>query len=176
MRVTRALEKLALLLTRRGVTASAGVLAAALSANAVQAAPTGLAVAISSAAALAGTQLTAIATPTIIKTIVMTNLQKTLIVAALATPVLTGMYEYSRVSQARDRVQALEEEQALWAAQVSELGQQQEGARKGLVAAREENERLKRQVAELHQLRGQVAQRKEDSPELARLKAATPEL
>jgi RNA polymerase sigma factor (sigma-70 family) len=51
-RVSRALDKLRELLSRRGITTSAAALSIVLSANAVQAAPVGLAVTISTAAAL----------------------------------------------------------------------------------------------------------------------------
>jgi len=49
-RVTRALEKLRNLFTRRGVTLSAGVLAGVLSANSIQAAPAGLSATVAAAA------------------------------------------------------------------------------------------------------------------------------
>ena len=61
VRVNRALEKLHVLLKKRGVTLSAGALGSALAAGAVAAAPVGLAVTISSAAlcgAAAGTGIT----------------------------------------------------------------------------------------------------------------------
>ena len=58
MRVNRALEKLRKILSRRGVTTSAGVIAAMVSAHSVQAAPAGLAAGIS-AAAVHGSAVTA---------------------------------------------------------------------------------------------------------------------
>src|SRR5690349_12681269 len=61
MRVNRAVEKLRIFFTRRGIVCSAAALTAAISANSVQAAPFGLAATISSGAALSGT---AIATST----------------------------------------------------------------------------------------------------------------
>ena len=53
-RVARALEKLRVLLIRRGVTLSAGALAAAISGGAVQSAPPGLAVSVGTASLAAG--------------------------------------------------------------------------------------------------------------------------
>jgi len=92
MRVNRAVEKLRIFFTRRGIVCSAAALTAAISANAVQAAPVGL-VATISTAALAGTTVTATATAATITTIAMTTLQKVLITATIvavgvATPLV----------------------------------------------------------------------------------------
>ena len=57
MRVNRAVEKLRIFFTRRGIVCSAAALTAAISANSVHAAPIGLAVTISTAAAHAGITL-----------------------------------------------------------------------------------------------------------------------
>src|SRR3989441_3250498 len=59
MRVTRALEKLRLFLTRRGIVLSAAAVAGLLSANAVQAAPAGLANSAATLALLRGTTASA---------------------------------------------------------------------------------------------------------------------
>src|SRR5262249_130126 len=74
MRVSRALEKLHVLLKRRGVTLSTSALATALAAEAVAAAPVGLAVnfaATALSAAAAGGGLTV----TLLKTVAMTKLK-----------------------------------------------------------------------------------------------------
>ena len=81
-RVSRALEKLHLLLKHRGVTLSAGALATALAGETVAAAPTGLAgsiagTALASAAAGSGTTLT------LFKILTMTTPQKALIATVL---------------------------------------------------------------------------------------------
>jgi len=172
-RVSRALDRLRELLSRRGITASAAGLSIVLSTNAVQAAPAGLAVTISTAAALGGTVVASTATAT--KALVMTNLQKILIVAALATPAVTGIYECLRISHLRDQVQALQEEQAPLADRSNHLGQQKADAMRRLAAAREENGRLQRDVTELRMLRRQAAQWQGDSADLARMKTAAPE-
>ena len=65
-RVKRALEKLRAFFTKRGLTLSAGVIAAAISANSVQAAPIGLATSVT-VAAVKGTTVTT-STLTLIKT------------------------------------------------------------------------------------------------------------
>src|SRR5437016_4931793 len=78
MRVNRAVEKLRIFFTRRGIVCSAAVLTAAISANAVQAAPIGLAVTISTAGAHPGIVLTttASATATVPKAIASRTTQK----------------------------------------------------------------------------------------------------
>jgi len=110
MRVNRALEKLRTFFTKRGVVLPAAALTAAISANAVQAAPVGLAVTISSAAALAGTTIAAIATATASKAIAMTTLQKTIIGAALAAAVGTGIYEAYQNSKLRETNESLRQQ------------------------------------------------------------------
>jgi RNA polymerase sigma factor (sigma-70 family) len=91
-RVSRALEKLRVHLTRRGVATSAAALSIALPAHVVQAAPAGLAMALSNAA-LAGSALATAATFTAAKAIAMTTLQKalitaTIVAAGLVTPLV----------------------------------------------------------------------------------------
>src|SRR5882724_6849550 len=94
MRVNRAVEKLRIFLTRRGIVCSAAVLTAAISANAVHAAPIGLAVTISTAAALSGTTIATTATATATKAIAMITAQKALIagIAAVALTASVGTY------------------------------------------------------------------------------------
>src|SRR6266516_2766072 len=117
-RVSRAVERLREFFAKRGVTIGASGLVVVISANAVQAAPVGLAVTVSTAAALAGTTLAATATATATKAIVMTTLQKTLIVATLiAASVATPL-----VIQHQAHVKLLEENQS-WRQRVDELAQ-----------------------------------------------------
>src|SRR6267378_1086459 len=102
MRVNRAVEKLRIFFTRRGIVCSATALTAAISANAVHAAPIGLAVSISTAAALSGTAIAATATTTATKAIALITAQKTLIagIAAVALAAGVGMYVIQRVTAA----------------------------------------------------------------------------
>jgi RNA polymerase sigma factor (sigma-70 family) len=123
-------------------------------------------------AATVGTTIASTPTATAVKAIAMANIQKILIVIAVAAPAVTGVYEALRISHLRGQVQAIQEEQAPLSDRISQMGQQQEDAMKRLTAAREENGQLQRNVAELRRLRGQVAQWQGDSAELARLKAA----
>jgi RNA polymerase sigma factor (sigma-70 family) len=109
-RVSRAVERLRELFAKRGVTAGAGGLVVAISANAVEAAPAGLAMTISTAAALAGT---AAQTSTVIaatKTLAMTTLQKIVLVTAFATAVGLGTYEAHRASVLGARIKALQQQ------------------------------------------------------------------
>jgi RNA polymerase sigma factor (sigma-70 family) len=94
MRVNRAVEKLRIFFTRRGIVCSAAVLTTAISANAVQAAPTGLAVTISTAATLSGTAIATTATTTATKAIAMTTVQKTLAAGIVAVAVAAGVATY----------------------------------------------------------------------------------
>jgi cell division protein FtsB len=163
-RVSRALDKLRDLLSRRGITTTAAALSILLSAKAVQAAPAGLAVTISSAAALSGSTLATTATAT--KAIAMTTMQKTLIfITAVAAGVTTPL-----VIQHYSQVKLRAENQSL-RQQVDQLAQ--------LTA---ENERLSNLVArsnqprplpvepsrELLRLRGEVGLLRQQNQELAK--------
>jgi len=85
-RVDRALGKLQAMLKRRGVTLSAGALAAALTASSVTAAPVGLAFTISSAA-LATAASSAATASTFLTVITMTKLKAGIITAVVAAGV-----------------------------------------------------------------------------------------
>src|SRR5262249_6622928 len=93
MRVSRAVEKLRIFFTRRGIVCSAAALTAAISVNSVHAAPVGLAVTISTAAAHAGITLTtaATATGTVTKAIAMATTQKALIAGVAAVALTAGV-------------------------------------------------------------------------------------
>src|SRR6185295_4996117 len=90
----RAVEKLRIFFTRRGIVCSAAALTAAISANSVQAAPIGLAVTISTAAAHAGITLTTTATATATKAIAMTTIQKTMVAGFVAFACTAGVGTY----------------------------------------------------------------------------------
>jgi hypothetical protein len=153
-RVNRAVERLREFFAKRGVTVGASGLVVVISANAVQAAPAGLAGTLSATAVLAGTTFTTTATATTPKAIAMTTLQKTLVTAALAAAVGTGIYEARKASTFRKQVSALEQQQT---ALTEQLTRDREEATRQLVAARDENERLNRNTTELLRLRGEVS-------------------
>src|SRR5437899_7976606 len=94
MRVGRAVEKLRVFFTRRGIVCSAAALTAAISANAVHAAPIGLAVSVSTAAALSGTAIATTATTTATKAIALITTQKTLVAGIVAVAVTAGVAMY----------------------------------------------------------------------------------
>ncbi len=155
-RVSRAVERLRELFAKRGVTVGAGGLVIVIAANAVQAAPAGLAAMISTAA-LTGTAVTAtIATAT--KAIAMTTIQKVLVATTIAIVAGAGIYETHQSSQLRDRIQALQQQQAPMAAQIQQLQQERDNATKRLAALLAENERLNSasQADELLRLRSEV--------------------
>jgi hypothetical protein len=126
-------------------------------ANAVQAAPAGLAATIS-AAAVAGSAVHASTLMVAIKTIVMTTLQKSIVVAALAAAVGTGIYAVHQGAQLRGQIRSLEERQVPMSAQIQQLQQERDQSAGQLAALREENARLKSgpTPTELLKLRGQV--------------------
>jgi hypothetical protein len=155
-RVTRALEKLRVHLTSRGVTASAAALGAALSAHVVQAAPVGLATILSNAA-LAGSTLGAIATVTAAKTVAMTTLQKIIIGATLAVAVGTGVYEARQASVSCSQVQALRQQQEMLAEQSEQLTRERDSVASKVAVLQNDNERLRHDLAELSRLRVEVA-------------------
>lgn len=160
-RVSRALERLRIQLTSRGVTTTAVALSTALSTNAVPLAPAGLAATLSTAA-LAGTTFATAATTTALKTIVMTTFQKTLITATIAVAVGAGIYEARQASNLRDQVQSLQQYQTRLTAQ---LQQQLQDTTSQMTSLIEENEQLKSKhnTMELLKLRGEVTRLRKDA-------------
>lgn len=106
-RVDRALDKLELLLKKRGVVFSAGALATALGTQAVSAAPVGLALTVS-AAALAGTAGSSAATLTILKIMSMTKLKIGIATAVVATGVaIPWVMQHNTQTRLNDVTEAL---------------------------------------------------------------------
>jgi len=87
----------------------------------------------------------------------MTTLQKTLIAATVAVLAGTGIYEARQVSQLRDQVQTLLQQQAPLTEQVRRLQRERDDTKGKLVALQQENEELRKGTAELARLRGEVA-------------------
>jgi hypothetical protein len=81
VRVSRALNKLELLLKWRGITTTSGALGALLGISAIQAAPAGLSTTTASTAALAKTAAAGIA----VKSVAVTAMQKSLVAGRTAT-------------------------------------------------------------------------------------------
>ena len=162
-RVSRAVERLRELISKRGVVVGTGGLAVVISANAVHAAPAGLAAAVSIAAALAGTTTVATTTATITKAIVMTLLQKSIIAVTVAIAVGTGIYQAHQASTLRDQIQALQQQQLGLTEQIQQLRGERDDASNRLTHLADENAALKNDSAELVKLRGEMAQRNADS-------------
>lgn len=167
-RVSRAVERLREFFSKQKITIGAGGLAVLISANAVQAAPIGLAATISAAAVLAGT---AIQTSTLIaatKTIAMTTLQKTLVTAALAAAVGTGIFEAHQAAQLRDQNQTIQQQQTSLAEQIQQTQHEHDDATNRLVTLIAENERLKSNsnAIELLRLRGEVGRLQREMQDL----------
>ena len=154
-RVNRAVERLRESLAKHGIAAGAGGLAVVVSANAVQAAPAGLSAAITTSVGLAGTAVVTTAA----KVIAMTTLQKSLVAAALAVAVTTVVYQASRASTWRDRVQTLKQQQASLDSQIQQMQRERDAVTGQLAASRggtasSNNTELLRLRAEATRLRG----------------------
>ena len=167
-RVSRAVERLREFLAQRGVTVGASGLVVVISTNAVLMAPAGLSAAITTAA-LAGT---AVATTTIAaatKTIAMTTLQKTLIAAALAAAIGTGIYEATQTARLRKELQTLQQQKA---EQIQQAQRERDETATRLAAMTDENNRLKTASSELLRLRAEVTRLRAAEQDLDRLRAS----
>jgi RNA polymerase sigma factor (sigma-70 family) len=132
-RVTRATERLRELFSKRRLAIGAAGLAALISANAVQSAPIGLASAIS-AAVLTGAAIQSSAFLSATKTIAMTTIQKSIIVAALASVAGTGIYAARQNAQLHGQIETLQQQQEPLTAQIQELQQDRDDATNQLAA------------------------------------------
>src|SRR5258708_19981342 len=98
------------------------------------AAPRALAAAMSTAAALAGAAFQTSTAIAATKAIAMTPLQKTIVAAALAAAIGTGIYEARQAARLRDQIQALQQQQAPLADQIEQLTRERDAARKRLAS------------------------------------------
>jgi RNA polymerase sigma factor (sigma-70 family) len=168
-RVTRALEKLHGLLTRRGVTLSATALATVLAAKAVVAAPAALAATISTAAVTAAATtgtltLAHLMTTTAFKTVILS----TIAIAAVATPLIFQHQttarlraENTELKQKAEQLAALTAENQRLASQLAEANNPQaagQGATSELLRLRGEVASLRTQAKEVEALRAQNTQ------------------
>ena len=170
-RVSRALEKLRKIFTKRGVALSATAIAGAVSANAVTAAPVALAEAIA-AVALSGTTITTAAVIAATKTIAMTTLQKTIVTIAIAALAGVGIYEARQAHDARAALQKLQQQQAPLAEQIQQLQNDRDNSTNRLADLLAENSRLasNSNQNELLKLRGQVGALRAQASQQAKLK------
>ena len=157
-RVSRAVERLRECLSKEHVAMGAAAVTVLISANAVKAAPTGLAATIS--AALAGTAAQSATLIAATKTIAVTTLQKSLIVAGLAAVAGVGIYATCKNSGLESQMEVLQHQRAPLAAQLQDLQAQLADDTNQLAAALAQNAQNGSGVnsAELIRLRGEVAQ------------------
>lgn len=157
-RVSRAVERLREILSKRGVAVGASGLVAILSANAVQAAPVGLALTISTSATIGTGAAVASTSATLTKAIVMTTLQKSLIGGAIIVAAGAGIYEARQASQVRRQNAALEEKHAALTKQVEALQQERNETsnRLAMVSAELAKSNPQQYSPEVLKLRGQV--------------------
>ena len=139
-RVSRAVERLRELLSRRNVTIGTGGLVVLISANAVQSAPTGLAATISTAISLTTT------------TLGTTMLHKILITGMAAAAVGTAIY----AGHLRNQIQSLQQQQATLGRQIAQLTLERDDASNQLASLRQENTQAQANEMELLKLRGEV--------------------
>src|SRR5690606_36642046 len=99
------------------------------------------------------------------KAIVMTALQKTIVTATVAILAALGIYETRQASKMREKVQALQQQQAPMTERLRQLQTEHDEAAHQLAALREDNARLNRNSGELLKLRDQVTRLNADSQE-----------
>ena len=177
-RVSRALEKLRGILTKRGVTLTAAALASALAAEAVTAAPVGFAIAVTTTAlagaATAGTGLS-LAT---MKIMAMTKLQISvagaILIAGIATPLVLQQQSLNRMreenSRMRDENQSLRQQ----ASEMSQLAAENRRLSNRLAQAGSPQPLKSNQFNELLRLRGEATRLRADAQ--ANAKSANPML
>lgn len=172
-RVSRALDRLRDIFSRRGVSLSATALAGSLAAGAVQAAPAGLAVTISTAAlgGAAVATVTTLATEGASTAMNLINLKTA--AAILGAAAVTGTATY--VVQEREAEQLRTENTTLNQTHAKLASDQQEAL--AMIQLRDEQiELLKRDVGDLPRLRGEVDRLNRMVEELAQLNSRTQQL
>ncbi len=168
-RVSRALERLRGVLSKRKIAVGASGLAALVSANAVQAAPCGLAGTVATGALLASTTLPASTSLVIAKTVTMTTIQKTIIAAMVAGAALGGAYQARQISKLRAQVQTLkqqQEQQTALSNQLQEARRDRDRAAKELAALSGQNGPVRKGPNEVLKLRGEVGRLRQENADL----------
>ena len=164
MRLGRALDKLRQLLARRGITSTAAGLAGLLAQQTVISAPAGLALNIAGTALASASATT---TGLTLSTIMATKLKialATAAVIALATPLVMQHQTNVKLREETQLLRAQNEQLALASAENTRLSNLLRNAQSQPIAQSGSSD-------ELLKLRGEVARLREDSRELARLKA-----
>src|SRR6185503_11482030 len=115
----------------------------------------------------------ATASATATKVIAMTTLQKTVLAAALAAAVGTGIHGARQASTYRTQAETLAQQQAPLSDQIRQLQQERDDATNKVVALQQEVERLNRDTAEIVKLRAETA-RSRVSKEPTAVRATAP--
>jgi len=159
-RVSRAVERLRELFSKRGVAVGAGGLAVLISTNAVQSAPLSLTTFVSAAALTGTTAAHASTAITVTKAIAMTTLQKILVTLTIVALAGASLYEARQTSELSGQIRTLQQQQAPLASQNQQLQRERDDALNRLSAITGENEQLKsnQNTTELLTLRGEVTQ------------------
>ncbi|MDB6056961.1 MAG: hypothetical protein JWO95_805, partial [Verrucomicrobiales bacterium] len=160
-RVSRAVERLREIFVPRGVTVSAGALTAAMMTNSVKAAPAALAARICSTIPAVSVLSTSVTTAA--KIIAMTTLQKTTIAIATIAAIGAISYEVTQNSSLRSQNETLQKQFSPLADEIRLLKKDHDDALSKMETLRAENERLKRDLAKLPKLRGEIAQLKKQN-------------
>jgi len=165
-RIERALEKLRIFLSRRGITTSA-TLAAAISANAVQTAPAGLAATLATAS-IAGTGAGTGAAFTVLKLMTMSKLQigfiGAVVVGGAATSAFLQYQSRAELRQARVAVEQQNEQLAAEEAETQRLSNL-------LAQANSAHQLSTSQASELLRLRSEVGALRRQTNDLAKMQA-----
>jgi RNA polymerase sigma factor (sigma-70 family) len=162
-RVVRALDKLHVLLKRRGVALSAAALGTALASEAVEAAPAGLSATLSSTALAAAGSVSSATTFTFLKIMAMTKLKTGLISTIVVAGAVTSLVIQHR---AEARLSSLEQAQRLQSEQAAQLHARTDSL--SALLARANSASAGGGVAELLKLRAQAAALRNQTNQLAK--------
>jgi hypothetical protein len=100
----------------------------------------------------------------------MTGIQKLLTAAVITATAAMGIYEIHQVSQFQDRLEADRVEQQRFADQSEQLRMERDEATNRLATLQQEIERLRRELAELPKLRGELSASRTEDHQLAQSK------
>jgi len=175
-RVSRALEKLRGVLSKRGATLTATALASALTAKAVVAAPAGLAISVTATAMAGSATLATGLSLTTIKTLAMTKLQISIagviLIAGLATPLLLQHQSLSRMREENSRLREETVSLQQQTSQIAQLAVENQRLSNLLARAGSSQPPKPEQLGELLRLRGEATRLRANAQ--ANAKAANP--
>jgi RNA polymerase sigma factor (sigma-70 family) len=172
-RVTRAVDKLRRFLERRGVTLSAAGLSALLGSHATAAVPVGLVASVSTGAMAAAATGVGVAGASIISTLTSLMTTEKLTTATVSTLLIAGLGTPLALQHRTNR--NLEAENLALREQVLIRQMPALNPAAGLQVEADEIDRLRRENAELHRLRGEVALLRNQKQEVERMAAETAE-